>query len=326
MAETRKASNLTELLKNGKFGDWFGISEKGTFAAFLLLATIVWLLGALSKEYTLEIPVAIEYKNLPSDKVATAPLVNELFVTVKGEGRSLIRKNRDARKNGVTLDLSKSPSSRIAVTSLIPQIAEQFSGLVISGIQPDSLVLKFAEALTKKVPVVAKHDLTFASQYDLRAIALSPDSVAITGPLNEVQAIETWSSETIDYENLNNSQTGKIALKDSEIMGLRIEPMELEYEVQVDQYTEKVVEVEIKAVNLPEDKKVILYPNQAKLTFQLTVDDYEVFDAGFFEVEADFQGKINSDANQIPLKLVTQPLEARNARLEPKFVEFIIYK
>jgi|GEM_PF-1189497 len=327
MPDNQPASSLSHWLNKSKLAEWFSVSEKGTFALFVLLASVVWMLGALSKEYTLEIPVAINYENLPTDMVATTPLVDELFVTVKGEGRSLMRKNRDARKNGVQLDLSKSASnSRIAVTSLIPQIAEQFSGLVISGIQPDSLVFKFVESQTKKVPVVAKHDLTFASQFDLQSIKLTPDSVTISGPKTTVDEIDNWTTENITYENISDTQTGEINLKESEVMGFEVAPIKSSYEIKVNEFTEKVVLVPIASVGLPENKKVILYPNQAQLTFQLTVDNYSIIDESFFEVEAEFNGKIDAKENQVPIKVVTQPLGAKNVRIEPKLVEFIIYK
>lgn len=327
MPEETNSTSSERILNQWNFGKWFNVSEKGTFAAFVLLAAVVWVLSALSKEYTLEIPVTIDYVNLPSDKVATAPLEKALFVTVKGDGRSLIRKNRSARKNGVKLDLSKSASNnQIAVTSLIPQIAEQFSGLVISGIQPDSLVLKFVEAQTKMVPLIAKHDLNFASQFDLGTITLRPDSVSVTGPTKIVDQIDNWNTETISYTDLSESKTGQVKLASPEQMGLSFASNEVNYTLSVNEFTEKVVEVDIRAVNLPENKKVILYPNKAELTFQLTTENYKMIDAAFFEVEADFAGKVPADVNQVKLKLATQPLEARNARLEPSFVEFIIYK
>ncbi len=327
MASPKIGFDFTSLQKKWSAGEWFKISEKGTFSAFLLLATIVWVLGALSKEYTLEIPVTINYENLPTDMIATSPLVEELFVTVKGEGRSLMRKNRSVRKSGVKLDLSKSgSSSRIAVTSLIPQIAEQFSGLVISGVQPDSLVMKFVEAQTKRVPVIAKHDLSFAKQFDLKEIKLAPDSVSLTGPMELVEDIVNWPTETISYADINSDKTGKVKLANLVEQGITFEQDEFAYEVQVDEYTEKVVEVNIEVVNLPENKKVILYPNKAELSFQLTVDNYNVIDESFFEIEADFGGKVPENDNQVPLKISTQSLEAKNARIDPKFVEFIIYK
>ena len=135
-----------------------------------------------------------------------------------------------------------------------------------------------------------------------------------------------WPTETISFADLNSSKTGNIRLARLEEDGINFEQEELTYEVQVDEYTEKIVEVNIDVVNLPEDKKVLLYPNKAQLSFQLTVDNYSLIDGSFFEIEADFGGKVPDNENQVPLKISTQPLEAKNARFDPKFVEFIIYK
>jgi hypothetical protein len=131
------------------------------FLVCLMIATVLWLVKALEKQYESTISMPVQYTNLPQNKELATPPPSRLVLKLKAHGFTLLR-----HKFGLTitpinfnvklftnnaLDNKESTDFYVIPDKYISQISNQISPeITILDISPDTIFFQFNKPSVKE--------------------------------------------------------------------------------------------------------------------------------------------------------------------------------
>jgi len=305
------------------------------FGFFLLISSIFWFFNALNKEYYADIQVPIAYINLPENKLVAGTLAGQVNVKITAFGHEVMNYKTASIKAAV-VNLSQhslhsvpgSDDKRFYIlTSTIKEEVANVLGpeVEIKKIEPDSLIFKLEEVISKKVPVISNLQIEFKKQFMLKGdVSLYPDSVKIKGVksgLDTISFVLTDSMELKDVEDSLNFMVKLLPVSETEIT-----PQMVSCIVPVEKFTELSYDLPIKVLNVPKGFSVKLFPAVAKMTCNVGFSKYKLIFQERFNLVADFSGIGNDNDSRIRIKLENKPEHVSNIRLYPKVVDYIVEK
>jgi len=143
--------NIKKILRN------FNLKENNRpliFLICLLIATLLWLVKALEKQYETTVSMPVQYTNLPGNRVLVNPPPSRLNVKLRAQGFELLRHKLGLSMSPIDLDvktliintIDKKNSSDFYILShqFISHISNQVnSEISILDISPDTLFFHF---------------------------------------------------------------------------------------------------------------------------------------------------------------------------------------
>ena len=166
-----------------------------TFISFLVASFLIWFLITFSKEYTTVITYAVNYKNIPQNKLLQETPINNIDITVKASGFKILRSKFKNKK--IQLEASKlkrkGPSKFYFLTkSQVTKIQKQLLfGVELKEILQDTIYLNLGILTSKRVAIKPNLEINYHVGYDLlNEIKISPDSIVISGPEAQVKKID----------------------------------------------------------------------------------------------------------------------------------------
>jgi hypothetical protein len=304
------------------------------FGICLMLASLFWVLLAFNDHYSTKIRVSVSYINMPENKMLVEKLPQSAEMLVNGSGYDLIayiiRPNLaniviDGRFIGVNAS-SKAGETFVTTSSSIDFFNREHFDVKALNIYPDTIFFSFFERGLKKVPVHLNRYLTFDRQFSLSdSITLNPDSILISGPFATLDSIKRIETEPLIINGLNKSGDYSVKIKKSSKL-ITYAPMEVGVHLEVDKFTEAQLEVPISIEHLTIGDSLEIFPKQAKITYLVSLRNYNKVNPKLFRITADAFDIRNSKNANIRLNLKQFPAYVQGIRIEPETVEFIIRK
>lgn len=301
------------------------------FSVCLLIATTLWFLNALSKDYSTTISYPVKYINPPSKQFLANKPPNKFELKVNAHGFTLLRHKLNFSFSPIVLNITnitanKTPNSagyQINASTLNRRIADQVSSeITVTNILPDVFYVKLDRLKTKTVPVKANISYTFKPQFDFKdTVIISPNEIEITGPGAVLDTIYYLSTESNDFENVDKDILRTLKIIHPE--NTTIKPEKVDVKIPVEKYTEKEIRVPIKINNRPENRNIKLFPSEIKLTILVGLSDFENIDASKFEVIVDYNN-IKTNVENLEVKVQSKPANVQIIRFTPLSVEFLI--
>lgn len=145
--------------------------------------------------------------------------------------------------------------------------------------------LKYTRFKTKKVALVQNIKIIYQSNYSpVKSPYFQIDSVTITGNNKKVDELEKLVIDTGTVLNIKDTLTTlEIDLKQMDA-SLNYLPQKLFLTVEAIQMTEGKVEVPVKLMNAPVDKKVKLIPNSVQVIYTTAVSNFNEITANDFSI------------------------------------------
>ena len=256
------------------------------FAVCMLISTLLWVLMAFNSFYTTEIFVPIRYINLPENKILPDKLPSEAKIEISGSGYQLFSYRLRPKLAEVLIDGRnigfKGEKGFISTFHAIDYFNRQHGDVKALNVNPDTVFLQFINRGFKKVPVVVHSFLDFAPDFNLRdSLVIRPDSIQITGSIEEIARIDRVETQSLIAQKLNKSVTYSLKLKEptSEVS---YSPSEVAVTVNVDRFTEARIAVPVK-----DSKGRKTEPRIATLAFQVAFSHYDKIKASDFEITLD---------------------------------------
>ncbi|MBR9847735.1 MAG: YbbR-like domain-containing protein, partial [Algicola sp.] len=248
----------------------------------------------MSKSYTEVITTDVNYINLPEDKVLTLDRKPKLNVKVTTFGFNLFAsyfydksiaidfKNDAYIKNNTYVWTANRAQSDIE-----DQFGKSFK---IESIQPDTLKFPFGTLSVKKVPVKLNSNLTYASGYDtLKGMTVTPDSIKVIGSDTEIQTISYIETKELNILNIKENINKTVTLKLPEVgHTLKLSQNDVLVTADVQKFTEGTLEIPIIINNLPPDTKINYFPKTIKVSYEVSLNDYNSIKPSGFRIECDF--------------------------------------
>ncbi|MDR1584080.1 MAG: hypothetical protein LBS55_12655 [Prevotellaceae bacterium] len=300
------------------------------FLSFFALTAMFWLMNKLAQDYDTVLKILPKLKSSLAGVYSDAG-DNTLYVKVRASGFFVLSK-KFVENNDVTIDVKDSPKEKytqglkIASVNLADKIRDYFDkNIQILAIEPDTIYFNISEYITKKVPVTGNFNLSFKNEFrQYAAIQFFPDSVTITGMKEYIAGMKSIALVSKRYENIDET------LEDISNIDISpeiyVKPSKIRYKIPVERCTEGKVSVMLKAVNVPDDNKLILLPAKVDIKYVVPLKDYNSVSISDFFAEVDFNDTKTSLNRHIKVKVVRHPHSVFDIRVKPAFVEFLIQR
>lgn len=300
------------------------------FLICLLIATILWFLNALGKDYTTTMSYSVKYTNPPENLFLSNNPPQKLNIDVNAHGFTLLRHKLSISVSPIILNLtairnasdSDATTFSVRTETLIKRISDQVSNeITITDIEPEVILLVFDSLATKKVPVTADVSVGFKPQFFLNGnVTLKPDSVELTGPTSILDTIHVLQTRKRNFENLDSEVNTAMNILHPE--KTKVIPKKVELKVPVERFTEKKIKIPVQIRNKPEDANLKIFPSEVDVSFLVALSDYESISASDFSVFAVYDSIHSNETLEVMVD--KKPGFIQQLRVTPPSVEFLI--
>lgn len=299
------------------------------FSLFLLCSFLAWFLSNLSESYESRANFTINYRNLPDTLLLGKNSENTLEAKLRTSGFQFLYFN--FFKKRVDLDVSQVTYQNgnyvLTEATLKKQIEQQLSqNISLMDLGRDQLKVDLYQVVSREVPIKADVSLQFEQNYILDgALEITPNHVVVKGPGNEVDTLKSIVTGPLQLANLSTDFSREVPL---------IFPKGLDNTIfsngrvnvsgKVVRFSEKVFQVPVQVVNLPEGYQVKTFPNVVTVLCKATVDRLKELSLNDFGVTADY-GQLNgTDKNTLFLRLSKSPENVYDVKLQEPSVNFVL--
>jgi YbbR domain-containing protein len=306
------------------------VSERRRLSVFvtcLMLALVAWVFATLSGTYSFKVKQALVFKNAPLRRAFKALQPDTVEATMQGNGWQMLFSRVGQNSQPITVDLhTLEHKNYIALTTQIEQINKKKDiDHKIIAFNPDTLYFDFTNRMVKKIRVEPVLNIKYQPQYAIAGkVTVNPAYVTLNGPGNVISKINTWKTDTLKMQNVNDRIYTTLQLQPAS-GNISIYPKTVQVKIPVEEFTEKTLKIPVKLVNNPHYYNVKVFPQQVSVTFTTPLSRYVELDEDFFEATVDFS-LWEQGYTVLPVNIVRMPGYCRIVNIEPRNVDFLVKK
>ncbi len=304
------------------------------FLIFIGIATFIWFLWTLEKEYTSLISNPIEFVGFPEDRILVNDLPDRIQLEVRGEGFNLLRHNWDITKSPLKIDfkaLHNAPLSDedgqtivLHLNQITIKLSAQLSNINVNSVIPETISVKFDRMIRKTVPVTVDLDLELEKQYMLRGgLIITPDSIEISGPSTILDTLSSVYTNKLRLRKVDGNIHRNLGLVDIHDK-LSFSQKKIQVDIPVEQFTEKSIEAPILGINIPDSMHLKLFPANAKLTFRVVISEFEAIQPENFKLNVDYAKITEGTPSRLSILILQSPEYISNIKINPETVGYIL--
>lgn len=301
-------------------------TDRKVLAVCVGAAFAFWLILNLSRDYSITRPIAVQYLVDP-ERVLVGRMPERLDASITGSGWNLIWESFRRSPLPVEIDVRNRENLRLSALDLERQASRNLSSnkLVISLPGFESLPILTTPKKGKRVPVVSRTSVSFSEGHMAqKAPTLLPDSITISGALDELEDITEWPTEVLSVEDVNSDLTRAIALEPPPD-GITISREEVNFHLPVEAFIQETISLPIRVANGQAGASYAFSPEVAIVVFNVPQSAYESFTAEDFDLVADLSGRaLGQRGNDVPLSLISKPDIVSSVRIEPQVVAYYL--
>jgi len=326
-------------LENGKLPKWPKVPEGQKlqfrkrillFSVFLMISATIWLLNAMSKNYTSIIEYPLVYTDFPEDKVSVGEMPGHLDLQINAHGYALLRYKLFRKPVPISFNVSEynlnrgqdSSSAYILTRYLRDPISRQLpSELQLLDIAPDTLHFRFAGRVTRMVKIKPDFSYTIVNQFTIKdKIKLVPDSVEVSGPDLILDTMAYVYTQHLNLGELTRNYSDKVRLK--QIAELTYNVSKANCSIELERFTELQVTVPIEVLNLPDSILLQTFPSNIKINCKVGLSKYERTESFPFRAAVDYED-IDERVQTLNVNIQNLPDYLLGHEYSPRTVEFL---
>lgn len=278
----------------------------------------------LNKEYETDIKFNISIKEVPED-ISFSSQDEELIVRVSDRGTTLMNYKLETFLP-ISVNYSELVNRRgrltLPVSLLQKRVKKQLrSSSAIVAIQPDTL-LYYTKESAVKYPVRFSGDITPARQYALGDVKITPDSVWVFAPAKVADTLKYVPTKFFEKNELRDTLNVNLELLVAD--NVTCNPTEVSVTIPAYPFTQKTFELPVYGIDFPETCRLRTFPSRVQLKLNVSSDDYKQLNYDDFEVGISYLDIYGSDSNRAIVKLLRAPAWAKDVKIIPSTVEYII--
>lgn len=307
-----------------------GLSKRKVkiFLLFLLSSFLAWFISNLSESYEDRATFQLEYINVPDSLFLTRASKNEIEVRLRANGFQFLWFNFRPKRVKVNLSAMGKRDRKYFVLhdSYKNQIDRQLSGSMrLLDMDRDTLFFQFFKVYSKEVPVKPVIELNLAQNHLLDGkLILEPDKVTITGPKNEIDSILVARTEALILPELSSDFSHTLSLnKPKTLENTSYSQNTIKISGKVSRFSEKIIEVPVQVINVPEGAEIKTFPNVVSLLCKAKIGQLKDLGAADFQLIADYERAGNSKKTLL-LEVGRKPEGIHSVRLLETQVEYIL--
>jgi len=307
------------------------------FLVCLCIATAIWLMIKLSKEYNFNVTYKVTYTNAPPGKTMNRRADSVVLLTIRSSGYHVLYRKFVAPKDPLKIDISQIRLKKngsnydgglqtnelsVLIQSQLPRSEK------LTDIYPRNITFRFENVYSKTVAVKPDLQLKYQKQYGLyKRVYTVPDSITITGPAQQVASIRYVTTPAYTAEEINQTLNFTLPLIISDKnQNITMSQDYVRVMVPVAQYTEASVNVPVKCDSLPDVYTVNTYPPTVKVVYQVALPDFNKVDASMFRACISGHKAIQPGNHKLKVHITKYPSYISIISVQPDKVEFILNK
>jgi len=302
----------------------------GTFLICLGIASLLWVVHALNRNYKYNLKIPVTFTNLPSNKLIVGELPETLDVEIKASGLKLLFISLKQLNEPIEIDFNtlktnaKSQAYSIRNGNFNITSSINFDVDVLK-IRPDTLFFSSSKGRTKLVPIKLNLKTIFSPGYSITSKpSITPAYVSVTGDSLELNKIDTVYTQAVSLKNIHENYSENISLKKtSDAVNYNIKDVNLNF--NVDRLTEATIKIPIHILNKTTNEKIKLLPDVATITYLVPMKDYDNIQANSFRAVVNYHDMV-AKRNKLKVELSASPSEVKVLKIEPKEISYLIFK
>ncbi len=301
------------------------------FFVFLGCSAAIWFINALSQTYVSTAAFDVEYVNFPDGYLFKGASKKEMNVKLRAGGFQFLGFNFKNKK--VRIDVSKAEKNDskfyVPENRYRTQIEKQLTGSMdLLEIDNDTLFLDMLPVITKKLPVRPRVKLNLAQNYLLDGkIQMVPDTISVTGPEEEIDSITQVRTEIITLPNLTSDFSEELGVfKSPKLENTSYSINTVVLSGKISRFSEKVFEVPVTVINLPDDLDVKTFPDRVSVVCTAKMKRLKELKKSDFQVVADYSSKKKETSKELSLEVRKKPEGLHSVKLKETEVEYIVKK
>lgn len=301
-------------------------SEALIFFFFILLSFGFWMLQSLQQDYEIGLSIPVRYKNVPPDVAFTTTPPEEVRVKVKDKGSVLLNYTIGRNFIPVEINMKKgAPSGELKLSrkELESDIQKQLMATTtLIGFEPQTISLKYNPRAKKEVPVVFNGDIQTEPGFLIDTVMLNPATVEVYASKAVLDTLASVRTKYIVVKRTKKKVTENIQIEKMD--GVTVSPDVVTLIAQVEEYTEKTLEVPVLCTDLPAHLTLRTFPSAVQLTCNVPLSRFKDITENDFLVDvkyADLEKNLNG---VLPVTLEKKPSWVKQVSLYPEKIEFVL--
>lgn len=301
-----------------------------TFISFLVASFLIWFLITFSKEYTTVITYAVNYKNIPQNKLLQETPINNIDITVKASGFKILRSKFKNKK--IQLEASKlkrkGPSKFYFLTkSQVTKIQKQLLfGVELKEILQDTIYLNLGVLTSKRVAIKPNLEINYHVGYDLlNEIKISPDSIVISGPEAQVKKIDYLELSELKLNDVKSNFLEEVSVLKLN-NNFKYSAQKITISGNVDKFTEGKLQIPFTTKNLPKNINLTTLSEKVEVVFVVALSNFSKISEASFKVECDYLISEKNNLGYLIPKVILEPVFIKSVKIIPKKIDFLIQK
>ncbi|NNK76701.1 MAG: hypothetical protein HKP42_11655 [Maribacter sp.] len=295
---------------------------------FLVCSGLIWFINNLSESYINNATFEFKFINIPDSLLLTKASKEEVDVKVQANGFQFLGFNLKNKEVKIDLSTASQKGGRYFIAQSIyrKQIDKQLRSMTLIEIDKDTLFFEFTQVGTKKVPVTSRVGIELSQNFILDGpLKIKPAMVTIRGPKTSIDTIKSVNTLKMSFPEETTNFTHEVELfKNPELENTTYSHNTVFVYGKVARFSEKLIDIPIKVVNLPAGYEIRTFPDAAAVICRAKLDNLKNLDSTGFEVVADYNSVTDNTSKIITLELLKWPESLHSASLNENQVEFIL--
>ncbi len=301
------------------------------FIICLMIATILWFLNALGKNYSATVSYPVKYVNPPKNYFVSNKPPTTFDLKVDAYGFTLLRHKLSLSFSPIVLNISnitkniKPESGKYSIpsSSLIRSISDQVSKEIhILDIQPDFFDIALDTLITRALPVDIQITTEFNPEYSFKKPAYSlPAAVKVTGPAGILDTLTSIPTKPKDFTKISTNKSREVELVVPD--NVSVSPKKVKIFIEVEKVTEKELTIPVTILNKPDSISLKIFPSEIKLLFTIGLSNFDKVTPFDFSASVDYNS-IEKGSEFLYVTIDKKPTAYQLVRYSPEKVEFLV--
>lgn len=301
-----------------------------TFISFLVASFLIWFLITFSKEYTTVITYAVNYKNIPQNKLLQETPINNIDITVKASGFKILRskfKNKKIQLEASKLKRKGHSKFYFLTKSQVTKIQKQLLfGVELKEISQDTIYLNLGVLTSKRVAIKPNLEINYHVGYDLlNEIKISPDSIVISGPEAQVKKIDYLELSELKLNDVKSNFLEEVSVLKLN-NNFKYSAQKITISGNVDKFTEGKLQIPFTTKNLPKNINLTTLSEKVEVIFVVALSNFSKISEASFKVECDYLISEKNNLGHLIPKVILEPVFIKSVKIIPKKIDFLIQK
>ena len=306
----------------------FNYKTFNNFFIFFLISILFSTIVKLTKVYTKNISYKINLTEIPDDKIIINQSADSLKLTISSFGFDFIKYYLSNQTINISSKdiLDNSQSYVITQSNNYSQIDNFINpDFELVSINFDSIFFDYDKLGTKNVPVVLNSSINFSQGFDyFKDFNLLPDSISVIGSEKALNSINLINTKELVLDDIKSSVTQNLELDISNNNNLKYSDKSVKIFIDVEKSTESILNLPVSIINIPTDININYYPKTIKVSFSVSLDNYQKYSSKDFKIICDFN-EISQDG-KLTAEIINQPKLIKNIRMMNNEIQYVYLK